>query len=424
LNTDRNNFAPRLGFAWSPSFGRQRVIRGGYGIYYGRTPSIMTSTATSNNGIQIIQTTLCGSSISLLPASFPYPSTLSALPSGSPLALPNLYVFANRYVQPQIQQASLGAEVQLANDWSAGASYLFVKGTHLSRSNNINLFDPVPTLIPISTGGSLTVLRFPSTRPASRFQRITDFQSNANSTYHGAAFTLNKRLSRRVQAGASYTVSKAIDDKPDFTSVVPFNSVDDPKVVSNPKNISLDRGLSDQDFRHRFVGHYIWLLDYLDKHENFFARHVLGHWSFSGIVQAQNGKRYSILLGNDPNNDGNRFTDRANGVGRNTNTLPAQVSFDIRVQHDFPIYERAKFQLLFEAFNLFNRPNFSDVNNIQYNLLSPTDPKCLAGTPAPGCLDPVSVFGTFVGTYDHPGGGSAFPGPGPRTLQLGVKFVW
>ncbi len=419
MKMDNNNFGPRFGFAWSPRWGRQWVVRGGYGIYYGRTPSIMTATATSQNGLQVLNLDVAGNA-AFVPA---YPNNLSAPPTGAALATPNLYVFNRDYVQPFVQQGSLGVEAELANDWSAGVSYLFVKGTHLSRSNDVNLFDPVPTTFPISTGGTVTVLRFSSTRPASNFRRITEFQSNANSVYHGAAFSLNKRFSHHVQAGASYTLSKAIDGKPDSTAVVV--GVDDSKVAANPRALRDDRGLSDQDFRHRFVGRYAWELDYLNRHDNFFVRHALGHWSFSGIVQVQNGKHYSSRLGGDPNNDTNSSTDRVPGISRNTKTLPNQASFDIRLGHDFPVYERAKFEFFFEAFNLFNRPNFRDANNVQFNLSRATASTATADCPVgTTCFFPQSIFGTFVGTYDHPGGGSSNPGPGPRTLQLAVKFVW
>ena len=83
----------------------------------------------------------------------------------------------------------------------------------------------------------------------------------------------------------------------------------------------------------------------------------------------------------------------------------------MRLTHDFPVYERAKFQFLFEAFNLFNRPNFSEINSFQYNF---------TGT----AFTPVSAFRTFSSTFEQPGGGSGTPGAGPRTLELGVKFVW
>lgn len=89
-----------------------------------------------------------------------------------------------------------------------------------------------------STGGSLTVERLPTSRPATHFGRITLFQSNANSICHGLAANLDKRFSRHFQGSISYAFSKAIDDKPDSTSVVPGNAGGDP---NNDVNSFTDR---------------------------------------------------------------------------------------------------------------------------------------------------------------------------------------
>ncbi len=431
MNTDHNNLGPRVGFAWSPHLGRPVVVRGGYGIYYARTPSILIATATSNNGLQVMGVNLGGTS-PVLPT---YPATLSAPPVGVTPNLPALYIFQKDYVQPYVQQGSLGVDVELAKDWSVSANYLLVKGTHLTRSNDINLGPPSAVTFNTSTGGTLTVQRY-SARPATRFGRITQFESDANSIYHALTLSLNKRFSHHFRFATNYTFSKAIDDKPDSTSVVPGNPGDDLKTAQSHFGFADDRGLSDQDFRHRWVFAGLWDLDYLNHHDNFFVRHIFGHWSFSLISIAQNGRRYSVQTGGDPNADGNAFTDRVPGFARNTQTLPAQLSTDIRIGHDFPLYERLKATFLFEAFNLFNRPNFADVNPnggqgvILFNLAAATAscPPPASGPPlcffAAGTLTPPNPKDLFVRTYDHPGGGSAFPGPGPRTLQLAIKLTW
>ena len=59
LDADTNNLGPRLGFAWTPAE-RHDVVRGGYGMFYGRTPSIMIGTAHSNNGINVLTLTFTG----------------------------------------------------------------------------------------------------------------------------------------------------------------------------------------------------------------------------------------------------------------------------------------------------------------------------------------------------------------------------
>lgn len=446
LNTDTNNFGPRIGFAWSPGFSQSHpiVVRGGYGIYYARTPAILIGTATSNNGLQVIAITRPGNT---LPAGFSYPNVFSSPPTGAVPSTPSLYSFEKGYVQPYVQQGSLGVEIEAAKDLSIGATFLIVKGTHLTRSNDINLGTPTPTSIPVSTGGSFTVLRFPATptgtgspiRPASNFGRITLFQSNANSIYRGLALTLNKRFSRHYQIAANYVFSKAEDDKPDSTSVVPGNAGDDLKMPESHSIFINDRSFSDQDFQQRFVATGLWNLDYLNNHDSFLVRHVLGHWGIGSVFSIQSGRRYSIQVGGDPNADGNSFTDRVPGSARNTQTLPRQVDVDLRVSHDFPIYERLKAVFLFEAFNLFNHPNFRDVNAtagqglITFDLrrVTTTTGACTITPPAttlcfvpPAGFPPANPKNIFTGTYDQPGGGSATPGPGPRTLQLAIKFVW
>ena len=64
---DHNNIGPRLGFAWTPNTASRTVVRGGYGIFYGRTPAIMIGTAHSNNGINVQTLTFTGALIPTYP---------------------------------------------------------------------------------------------------------------------------------------------------------------------------------------------------------------------------------------------------------------------------------------------------------------------------------------------------------------------
>ena len=69
--------------------------------------------------------------------------------------------------------------------------------------------------------------------------------------YHGLTFEFNKRLANHWQFNTSYTLSKAKDDKPDQTSVVP--GTDDAKMAENNFSLAGEYGRSDLDVRHRFV---------------------------------------------------------------------------------------------------------------------------------------------------------------------------
>jgi hypothetical protein len=402
LHLDTNNWGPRFGFAWSPLATHKLVIRGGYGFFYARTPSIMAAQAHSQNAINVRVLTFTAN---LVPT---YPQRFDTPPQGGAASAPSIFVFAPDYVSPYVQQGSLGIEYELAPNLAVSISYLGVKGTHLQRTRNVNLRPAELRTIELTGAGPRTIRRFPGAL-LSNFSRISLFESTANSIYHGLVLQLNKRFSRNFQFLVSYTYSKAIDDTPDATSVVAFSSGDDAKQVQDPFNLRDDRGISYTDFTHRFVWSGIWDLAYARKVENRFVRAILDGWSVSGILTAQSAPAYSAIVNVDLNNDTNRVTDRVPGVGRNTFRGFDFVGFDPRVTRDIRLGEQAKLQLIFEAFNLFNHVNFRTIS------LSGSAPSLNAiqfTGPAAGPLAPRADFGTPRETFD------------PRIIQLAVKFVF
>ena len=188
MKTDRNNVGPRVGFAWNAS--PRTVVRGGYGIFYGRTPSIMVGTAHSGNAINVRTITFTGSQVPT------YPATLTSLPEGANPPRPSISVFANDFENPMVHQASAGVDYALTDSLAFAASYLFVKGTDLPRSNDINVSDPVATPVPILGGATLTVQRFPSVRPFANFDRIVRYESTADSRYNGMTLELRRQIGR------------------------------------------------------------------------------------------------------------------------------------------------------------------------------------------------------------------------------------
>jgi outer membrane receptor protein involved in Fe transport len=382
LNTDTNNWGPRLGVAWAPPGGRF-VVRAGYGLFFGRTPSIMVGTAHSNNGINVQTITFTGA---LVPT---YPNVFATVPTGVSLPRPTIFVFDRNYQNPRVQQASTGVDYALTPDTSVSVSYLFVHGDQLPRSTDINIGAASPVTFTVAgTGEQLSHYQF-AAGPFTNFGRIISFQSTAVSTYNGVTLELNRRFVRGFQARAAYTLGKVTDTVPDATAVVPASS-DDAKFASNPANFEADRAPGNNDQRHRLVVSGVCM----PQASNPFAR----GWTFAAIFTAQSGQPYSGYVSADINRDGNNRNDIAPATTRNQYRLPAQVSLDPRIARDLPV-GRAKVQLIFEAFNLLNRDNINNVRTSMYSA---------SGTTL-----------TRVTNFQEPIGSS-----GPRIVQLAVKLIF
>jgi outer membrane receptor protein involved in Fe transport len=357
LPTDKNNIAPRLGLAWNVN--SKTVVRAGYGLFYGRTPSIMVGTAHSNNGVNVISMRLTGA---LVPT---YPAVLDAPPAGATGVKPSIFIFDPAYENPEVHQASVGVERALNDNLAFSASYLFVAGRKLQRSRDFNVGTPVVTEVPILGGGSLTVQRFPSTRPFSDFDRIIRFESTAESTYNGLNLELRKRFGGKLQASLAYTLGKVDDTKPDATAVVPGNAGDDMKYVSNPLDFEADRANGDVDVRHRLVFSGLWDLAYW-KDSGGVKKALCDGWAVSWIGAIQSGLPYNERVLNDLNNDGNRSNDIVPG-SRNTHRLPTGYTIDMRLSKKIPLGDKVRLELIAEAFNLLNTTNISAQRDTLYN---------------------------------------------------------
>ena len=393
---DANNFAPRFGFSYG--FDDKTVIRGGYGIFFGRTPAIMLGTAHSQNGIQVTGVSL---NCTLAPNPCPvYPNILSAPPSGAGVN-PSLYLFAKDYAQPYVQQGRLGVERELFANTSLSVNYLYFRGVHISRTRDINLGAPVPTTVTDPAGLPLTVLRHPAARPIPGFARISLFESTGDSRYSALAMELKRRFTRGFQFIAAYTLSDTSDNRPDQTMVVV--GADDAKGLQNNLDIRSDWGRSDLDIRHRFVLSPVYEIGSV-QNDNAFVRRLLSDWIFSGIITLQSGFAYSALIAGDANRDGNPSTDRVpERAKRNGFTTPSIYVFDARVTKTFKFGENYSVSLLGEAFNLFNRSNVATVNTGRYGIASSS--ALVLTNPAPST--PFGGPRTFLGE---------------RQVQLGVRF--
>ena len=425
--SDSNNFGPRAGFSYAPS--DKTVIRGGYGIFYGRTTAIMLGTAHSNNGINILGLTL---NCTAVPNPCPtYPNVLTA-PVGA-ANIPNLFLFSRNYQQPYVQQGRMGVEHEFTKNIAVSVTYMYFRGVHLSRTRDVNLFPPVPTTAvdPVS-GQSFTIQRFPGSsftsaapiRPIPQFNRIDLFEDTGNSRYNGLAIVARRRFSPShmipffegsgSQLLLSYTLSKAEDDKPDQTSVVPGGG-DDFKVAQNSFDLRDEWGYSDADQRHRFVVSSVFELGKV-RSSSKVLRMLFNDYTLSSINQLQSGFAYSAQFQTDINRDGNSRNDRVPGFARNSFRTGAVYQSDARITRTIRTSETTKLRLILEGFNIWNRANtglapgggyFSFVNINQYSAFTAnaaTNTLTLTRAPA------ATAFGLprSINT--------------PRQLQLAIKF--
>jgi hypothetical protein len=396
---DNNNFAPRLGFAWSPGDGRT-VVRGGYGIFYGRTPAIMIGTAHSQNGIQVLSINFPAASRPVWPARYDtLPANLASLPQ-------NIFVFDPNFQNPKVQQSSLGVERALTNELTFGVTYQYVQGSDLPRTADINIANPTTKSTPIfdTTGtqtGTATYTSYTG-RAFSNFNRVLEFQSTGRSKYNGITLDLNKHFSNNWQARLAYTYSKAKDNHPDATIVVP--GVDDAREAQDAFNLGDEWSYGDTDVRNRLVLSGVWNIRYFDEMKSLIGRVALSGWSLSAIASYQSGQPYTAVVTGDLNNDLNRSNDRVPGVGRNTLRLPSQTSIDPRLTRDIPIAHDLHLQLIGEAFNLTNRSNVTRARNAQYSFASGRLTQ-VSLNPISGFLSPSAVAG-------------------PRTYQFAAKLLF
>jgi hypothetical protein len=332
IETDTNNVAPRLGVVYAPG-DRKTVIRASAGLYYDRIPLRATSNALQRDGSKYLVVQLAPNQ----PGAPVFPNVLALQPSTLPTK-PNITRIDPNIEVSYSQQANLQIERELPWDAVFSVGYLHLRARHVILSRNVN----VPT-VPASAG-------IPNLgRPDPNWGNISRFESAGNSYYDGMVVSYNQRTSRWATMRLSYTLSKTIDDAGNFF----FSSVQD------NFNIRGDRGLSDNDQRHRLV--LSGTLDAPPDKTNRAGRLLRG-FQFGYIFTYASRLPFNVLLGTDRNFDSNN-NDRPVGVGRNTGRGFDFASLDLRLSRRFRLNERVDMQVLAEGFNVLNRANFNVPNN-------------------------------------------------------------
>ncbi len=416
--SDRNDFSPRIGFAWSAT--PNTVIRAGYGIFYDYVPQdLLIANFTSSAGIA---TNPVGP-VPVYPMS--YDSTaFNGTNAGSPVFTVNnsgpfnVFVTPHRFHTPYVQNFNVNVQQKLAANTSLEIGYVGSKGTKLVRLYDANQPDANFTF------------------PNQNFQYEDTLAPVASSTYHALQSTLRVQGAHGISGFATYNYSKSLDDASDGIDFVAGAAF-----PQDSTNLKAERGPSTFDTKQRFTA----AVNYKLPEWRALPKAIGAGWSLNWIVSAQSGRPIPIANGND-NSGRFYFNQRPNllpgvnpilphwtpasgylnplafqqpqggtfgNLSRNSIYGPGYTNVDFSLLKDTRLFENLGVQFRVEFFNILNHPN--------YALPS-------AGSFTPG----IDQFGTVVAspqglisqTPDVAQGNPGLGGGGPRVLQLGLKLIF
>lgn len=369
----KDNFAPRIGLAYSPFKSKPLAVRAGYGrffvFYETRTgdplqvnynlPFFFEPTFNSD-GITPSQVTLA--------TGFPPLNAANAQFAGvtSQEWNPNTPVY---------DQWNLDIEYQLPGQILITPAYVGTKGTHLQVLRDLN---QIPTPQPTFD---------PALQPYPQYGTFASIENRGNSTYHAFQLKAEKRTSHGLYFLSAFTYGKAIDDQPEICCNSPW--------PQNSYDIKAEKGLADFDNRERWVTSVDYELP-IGRGELFLNRGgiidaVLGGWHIGGIITFRSGFPFSPQIGFDPSNTGSPGLQRSNQIGsghlsnpspnlwfnisdfpvpdcsngcfgdagKNILEGPGEKTADLSARKYFKLTEQLNLEFRAELFNALNHPVFS-----------------------------------------------------------------
>ncbi len=233
---DKNNFAPRVGLAWTPGDSRKTVIRTAYGIHY-NFPALAPGLGIYFNPPFFNFQLYFPSQAQIIQIQNPWPQ------GGAAPFPPSATTYDRNLSNTYAQNWSFGIQRELTHELVASVTYNGTRGVNLLGARDIN--QPAPS--PVS----------PNLRPNPFFSDINQIESSFDSVYHSLQWQLQCRFRAGLTGLFSYTWSRSIDNASNF-----FPSSGDANFPQDSRNPGAERSRSSFDAPHRFVGSFAYELPF------------------------------------------------------------------------------------------------------------------------------------------------------------------
>ena len=424
VNPDRNNFGPRLGFAYT--FTPTTVVRGGYGVSYVHFSRAGGGDLLPINGPQVVNAIVNQtnpSAATFVPGELGYPDGLADPSQFNPLTA-NITYMPDDFHSSPVQSWYISVQRELRPNMLIDVAYVG------NRADDLLLFANYNQALPNNAAGTIPLQ---NRRPIPSFSDITYAFNGGKSRYHAFQSKFEWRMSRDLMLLSALTLSQTKDNGAQSLE----NSNGNFPAPQDFNNLGADYGLSNYHQPYNSTTSFVWSLPFGQgrrwaSNASPLMEALVGGWQVAGINSVFAGEpitlqytpgatfvvsgiaqdfrganNYRPNVTCDPVASGNERT-IANWFDKGCVSVPTDPSqpfgnaernsvrgpdfwqIDLAAVKRVSIGGPAQFEFRVEAFNLLNRTNFR----------------------APASNRSAGTFGTITSTYD------------PRQLQLGFKFLW